>query len=256
MSAKPNVELLIRHLLNRVSAAEADRLDRCARDDDELASALAIMKRAVGADGFCYDRLREKLGRESEVIPSCASLAEPVLNGAGGQVQSNFTEMVILKRWSDLENGLRPFLPELLRFVGLDETRSEGFLEFLLGRARAHRTGLRFRDLLPDWLEAFAEQEQIGPPSRCLNPEAWQEFIERTAARLVLTRKVPNEPEWAGAFRARALRGAESWRDISLIPNPVPPTAALLRFQRDLIARARQVHGQAALVFEVDVKAA
>ena len=168
-----------------------------------------------------------------------------------GHEPTNFTQLAIERRWPELQERLRPCLPELIQFVGLKGASSDDLLQFLLKRAQSAGVGpLRFRELLPGWLEEYAGRMRLSPP-RPLRPEDWVTFIRRAAVRLVLDAVPSGEPGWARMFRLHA-RDATSWQEIAqLVPSEPPQPDALYRFRRYLVAHIRQVHRQAARDFEL-----
>jgi hypothetical protein len=108
---------------------------------------------------------------------------------------------------------------------------------------------------MPEWLAAFAAQAGVGSLPHPLEPEDWESIIDRAAVRVVLDQEPEGEPEWARRFRRTARQAqAASWQDLLRIPLPetLPPTSALDRFRRDLIAQMLKERGEAARLLELD----
>lgn len=233
--SRPDLEDVIRVFLevNPFLALEQERLTVAQLD-------------AFSRDPVALRRAAELLTSEPEAGALPRPVAEDTDHGP-----TNFTKLAIQRRWPELQERLRPFLPELIQFVGLKGASSEDLLRFLLERARGAEVGpLRFRELLPGWLKKYAERTGLSPP-RPLRPEDWVTFIDRAAVRLVLDEVPDGEPEWARMFRHHA-RDAKSWQEIAqLVPSEPPQPDALHRFRRSLVDQIRQVHQQAARAFEL-----
>ncbi len=137
---------------------------------------------------------------------------------------TGFTTLVGRQDWSELAGRLRPYLPEVLRTVGLDEALRDPLLEIILKRARTlDSRERRFRELLPGWLEEFAVQAGIGPLPHPLRQEDWEAIIDRAVLRIVLDQEREGEPEWVRQFRRTArLSRAASWQGCSSSRCPRP----------------------------------
>jgi hypothetical protein len=174
---------------------------------------------------------------------------------ARGVEPTGFTRLAERGDWPELASRLRPYLPEVLRTVGLDETLGDRLLIFLLEKAQTLAArGRRFRELMPEWLAEFAVQAGVGSLPRPLEPDDWKAIIDRAVVRIVLDREPEGESEWARQFRRTARQSrAASWQDLLRVPSPeaAPPMSSLERFRRDLIAQVQRERAEAFRIFEL-----
>jgi hypothetical protein len=96
---------------------------------------------------------------------------------------------------------LRPWMPFLLRRVGLDEGGVEPALSFIRSQLPlpAER---RFRDLLPGWLAALAHQQGTGT-FRPLTAEGYDAIPREGAIDLAVSAPDEDAPEVAAVLRER-----------------------------------------------------
>jgi hypothetical protein len=179
-----------------------------------------------------------------EPVFSVCSIGEPL----GG-----FTDMLSTGRWPALEERLRPYLPAVLRFVGLEREPAEGVLAYVLQRAREDTTGKRFRDLLPAWLEDYARFRGLDGLPRPLRIDDWLALIEEGAVQLVLAREEPTEPDWAQQFRRGALaQRVGSWPEVELLAPPEQAGSAFAVFRRNLLVQIQRERDKAVALFELN----
>jgi hypothetical protein len=210
----------------------AERLDALSRDPNALWRA--------------HQELMADLERDVQPAPA----GEP----------TGFTRLAERGDWHGLTSRLRPYLPEVLRTVGLDESLRDRLLDFVVEKARTMASRKRrFRELMPEWLEEFAGRVGVGSLPHPLKQEDWVAMIDRAVLRLVLEDEPEGEPEWARQFRRTARQSrAASWQDLLRLdlPETVVSTPALQCFQRDLIAQIQSERLEAFRIFELECRSA
>jgi hypothetical protein len=228
-----------------------DRLDALSRNRHALWQAHQELMGDLERESVGWDRASDEEPRFQE--EQNLQRAEP---GRAGE-PTGFTRLAERGDWPELASHLRPYLPEVLRTVGLDESLRHRLLDFIVEeKARTLRSRKRrFRELMPEWLEEFAGRVGVGSLPHPLEQEDWEAMIDRAVLRLVLEDEPEGEPEWARLFRrtARQSRPA-SWQDLLRLdlPEAIASIPALPRFRRDLIARIQHERAQALQVFEIE----
>jgi hypothetical protein len=175
----------------------------------------------------------------------------------GTQAQRHgFTTLARAGHLGDLEDRLRPWLPFLLRRVGLadnlDDALARQFLAYLRTRIEEVQQR-RFRDLLPGWLRDFARQQNRSDQLQGDRLYPTPAELEADAIERVLRHAGERESAWAKAFRESALRAqVKTGRELlSFEPAEAADIHALPNYRRDLFREARQAHGEGLEVFEL-----
>jgi hypothetical protein len=146
-----------------------------------------------------------------------------------------FTSVLQAGSPAQVEEAFRPWLPFLLEAAGLGAALAEPFLAFILEQ-RGQMQGRRFREVVNDWLRAFAEREGCGQRLRPLRDEDYPAVAGRGAVVLTL-RQPAAEPDWARACREFALvQNVSSWRELVRLtfPEELAAQGALPIFIRSL----------------------
>jgi hypothetical protein len=216
------------------------------RDADAL---LEAHRRLVGDDAA---------GFGPENAPDVPTAAK---GGTTLQAQpTGFTALARAGRLADLEERLRPWLPFLLRRVGLsddlDEALARQFLAYVRTRIEEVRQH-RFRDRLPVWLSDFAEQQHLAQRLRAERAQPTADDLEADAVARVLRRAGENEAGWARVFRESALRsGVQTARALlAFEAAEAGDVPALPSYRRDLFLEARRTHRDGLELFECDLAA-
>jgi hypothetical protein len=191
---------------------------------------------------------------ESKPVEAAPPRQQPEPSAEGAP--SGMTTLMDAGRWQELTDHLRPYLPAVLQTVGLDTTLADRLLMFIGQTARTSaKQGRRFRDLLPDWLAAFAQTCGLKELPRPLRREDWESIIERSALRLVLEEEPAGEPDWAREFRRLARQEAAGSREDLLrirLPEKYAQASALPVFRRQLLFRVQQEREKAAQLLELN----
>ncbi len=227
-----------------------ERLDALSRDPDALWRA---------HQELMVDLEREVEDRDpvldAEPMPEAKQGFEKAVPARVGE-PIGFTRLAERGDWHGLASRLRPYLPEVLRTVGLDESLHDRLLDFIVEKSRVLASRKRrFRELMPGWLEEFAVHAGLRSLPHPLRQEDWEGIIDRAVMRLVLDDESEGEPEWARRFRETARRSKTgSWQDLLRLPLPetIPSTLALHRFRRDLIAQIQRERAEALQIFELE----
>lgn len=167
---------------------------------------------------------------------------------------SGFTELVRRGRWREVEARLRPWLPDLLRHMGLSDQLTEPLMEFI-GEQASQLGGRRFSEVLPAWLDEFAREQGAVPRRSLRTEEEWRDFVEPSALRQVLQVEIPHEPDWVRRFRDAAIEERIGSLAALLNFEPVvslasPEDVAALR--RELVHEASDKREEARRLFERD----
>lgn len=227
-----------------------DRLDALSRNRDALWQAHQELMADPELESAEWDRALDE-----EPMPGAKQDFEKVEPARMGE-PTGFTRLAERGDWHGLASRLRPYLPEVLRTVGLDESLHDRLLDFIVEKSRVLASRKRrFRELMPGWLEEFAVHAGLRSLPHPLRQEDWEGIIDRAVMRLVLDDESEGEPEWARRFRETARRSKTgSWQDLLRLPLPetIPSTPALQRFRRDLIAQIQRERAEAFRIFELE----
>lgn len=148
---------------------------------------------------------------------------------------------------------LVPWLPHLLRRVGLDERLADDLRVDLSRRlAESFPFNLRFRDLLMQWLEEFAQAHPESGRFQPLSDEEYRVMIQEAAWDRVLGGGV-DEPAWARRVRTLArASNARSPDDLLTLrlPDDIAEEGAAVTFLFGLAAELREWHKKGLQAFE------
>jgi hypothetical protein len=228
-----------------------DRLDALSRNRHALWQAHQELMGDLEPESVGWDRASD----EASKFHAVQNLQRAVPSRGGEP--TGFTRLAERGDWYGLASRLRPYLPELLHTVGLDESLRGRLLDFIVEeKAPTLATRKRrFRELMPEWLEEFAGRVGIGSLPHPPKQEDWEAMIDRAVLRLLLEDEPEGEPEWARLFRRTARQSrAASWQDLLRLPLPesIASMPALPRFRRDLIARIQRERAEALRIFEIE----
>jgi hypothetical protein len=228
-----------------------DRLDALSRNGEALWQAHQELMGDLELEPVEWDRAPDEEPRFR--AEQNRQKAEP---GRAGE-PTGFTRLAERGDWYGLASRLRPYLPEVLRTVGLDESLRDRLLDFIVEEKAPTMASRkrRFRELMPEWLEEFAGRVGVGSLPQPLKQDNWEAMIDRAVLRLVLEDEPEGEPEWARQFRRTARQSrAASWQDLLRLPVPeaIASMPALPRFRRDLIARIQRERAEALQFFELE----